>query len=66
MATGGMGDVLSGIAGALIAQGLAVEEAAQLGAVLHASAADLAVEKIGQRGLLATDIIPYVSQLLSE
>lgn len=66
MATGGMGDVLSGVLGALIAQGLSVEEAAQLGAVLHASAADLAVEKIGQRGLLATDIIPYVSQLLSE
>lgn len=66
MATGGMGDVLSGIAGALLAQGLSVEDAAQLGAVLHASAADLAVEKIGQRGLLATDIIPYVSQLLSE
>jgi len=66
MATGGMGDVLSGILGALIAQGLSVEEAAQLGAVLHASAADLAVEKIGQRGLIATDIIPYVSQLLSE
>lgn len=66
MATGGMGDVLSGILGALIAQGLSVEEAAQLGASLHASAADLAVEKVGQRGLLATDIIPYVSQLLSE
>lgn len=66
MATGGMGDVLSGILGALIAQGLSVEEAAQLGATLHASAADLAVEKTGQRGLLATDIIPYVSQLLSE
>lgn len=66
MATGGMGDVLSGILGALIAQGLSIEEAAQLGAVLHASAADLAAEKIGQRGLIATDIIPYVSQLLSE
>lgn len=66
MATGGMGDVLSGILGALIAQGLAVEDAAQLGAVLHASAADLAAEKIGQRGLMATDIIPCVAQLLSE
>jgi NAD(P)H-hydrate epimerase len=66
MATGGMGDVLSGIAGALMAQGLSVEAAAQLSAVLHASAADLAVEQIGQRGLIATDIIPYVSQLLSE
>ncbi len=66
MATGGMGDVLSGILGALIAQGMATEDAAQLGAVLHANAADLAAERIGQRGLLATDIIPYVSQLLSE
>jgi NAD(P)H-hydrate epimerase len=66
MATGGMGDVLSGILGALIAQGLTAEDAAQLGAVLHASAADLAAEKIGQRGLMATDIIPYVAQLLSE
>jgi ADP-dependent NAD(P)H-hydrate dehydratase / NAD(P)H-hydrate epimerase len=64
MATGGMGDVLSGILGALIAQGLSVEEAAQLGATLHAKAADLAAEKIGQRGLLATDIIPYVCELL--
>ena len=66
MATGGMGDVLSGILGALIAQGLSVEEAAQLGATLHASAADLAAEKIGQRGLLATDIVPYVCELLKE
>lgn len=66
MATGGMGDVLSGILGALIAQGVSIEEAAQLGAVLHARAADLAAEKIGQRGLIATDIIPYVTQLLSE
>jgi NAD(P)H-hydrate epimerase len=64
MATGGMGDVLSGILGALIAQGLSVEEAAQLGATLHANAADLAAEKVGQPGLLATDVIPYVSQLL--
>ena len=66
MATGGMGDVLSGILGALIAQGLTVTEAAQLGAVLHASAADLAAAEVGQRGLLATDIIPFVSKLLSE
>lgn len=66
MATGGMGDVLSGILGALLAQGLSVEEAARLGAVLHASAADLAAAKLGQRGLLATDIIPFVCELLSE
>lgn len=66
MATGGMGDVLSGILGALIAQGLSVENAARLGAVLHANAGDLAADELGQRGLLATDLIPYVCQLLSE
>jgi ADP-dependent NAD(P)H-hydrate dehydratase / NAD(P)H-hydrate epimerase len=66
MATGGMGDVLSGIAGALIAQGLSVENAARLSAVLHATAADLAADEMGQRGLLAMDIIPYVCQLLAD
>lgn len=66
MASGGMGDVLSGIVGGLMAQGLPVEQAARLGAALHATAADLAADEIGQRGLLATDLIPYVCQLLSD
>ncbi len=66
MASGGMGDVLSGILGSLIAQGLDVENAARLGAVLHANAADLAADEVGQRGLLATDLIPYLCQLLSD
>lgn len=66
MASGGMGDVLSGILGGLMAQGLGVEEAARLGAVLHANAADLAADEMGQRGLLATDLIPYLCQLLSD
>ena len=64
MATGGMGDVLSGILGALIAQSLSPAEAARLGAVIHACAADLAAEDVGQRSLLATDLIPYLGQLL--
>ncbi|MES2675187.1 MAG: NAD(P)H-hydrate dehydratase [Pseudomonadota bacterium] len=66
MASGGMGDVLSGILGSLLAQGLSVENAARLGAVLHANAADLAADEVGQRGLLATDLIPYLCQLLSD
>lgn len=64
MATGGMGDVLSGILGALIAQGLGQPDAARLGAVVHACAADLAAEDLGQRSLLATDLIPYLGELL--
>jgi NAD(P)H-hydrate epimerase len=66
MATGGMGDVLSGILGGLLAQGLSITESAQLGACLHAAAADLAADEVGQRSLLATDLIPYLCQLLSE
>lgn len=66
MATGGMGDVLAGILGGLIAQGLAVGDAARLGAVLHAVAADLAAADLGQRSLLATDLMPYLCQLLAE
>lgn len=64
MASGGMGDVLSGILGGLLAQGLAAPDAARLGAVVHACAADLAADDVGQRSLLATDLIPYLGQLL--
>lgn len=64
MASGGMGDVLSGILGGLMAQGLSAHDAARLGAVVHACAADLAAEDLGQRSVLATDLIPYLGQLL--
>ncbi|WP_039912674.1 bifunctional ADP-dependent NAD(P)H-hydrate dehydratase/NAD(P)H-hydrate epimerase [Cellvibrio mixtus] len=64
MATGGMGDVLSGILGGLVAQGLPVADAARLGAVVHACVADLAADEHGQRSLLATDLIPYLGELL--
>jgi hydroxyethylthiazole kinase-like uncharacterized protein yjeF len=64
MASGGMGDVLSGILGGLVAQGLSAHDATRLGAVVHACAADLAAEDLGQRSLLATDLIPYLGQLL--
>ena len=64
MATGGMGDVLCGILGGLVAQGLPIVDAARLGAVIHACAADLAAGEHGQRSLLATDLIPYLGELL--
>lgn len=57
MASGGMGDVLSGVIGGLIAQGLDQFEAAQTGVVVHAQAADTAAVKGGERGLLASDVI---------
>ena len=55
MATGGMGDVLAGLTGALVAQGLSLMEASTLGVVAHARAGDLAWERYGV-GLTATDV----------
>mgnify|MGYP000208563192 CR=1 FL=1 len=65
MASGGMGDVLSGILGGLIAQGLSKENALDLAVCLHARAADIAADENGQRGLLATDLIPIARLLLN-
>jgi len=57
MASGGMGDVLSGVLGGLIAQGLSLSEAAHLGVLMHSTAADRAAEEGGERGLLAMDVV---------
>lgn len=65
MATGGMGDILTGLIGALLAQGLKPDVAAQLGVCLHGVAGDMAAEDEGQRGILPTDLIPYVRELLN-
>jgi NAD(P)H-hydrate epimerase len=63
MASGGMGDVLSGVVGALLAQGLAPLEAAALGVCLNGAAADIAAEE-GERGLVASDLMPGLRALL--
>ncbi|MDZ7782990.1 MAG: NAD(P)H-hydrate dehydratase [Halioglobus sp.] len=63
MASGGMGDVLSGVLGALLAQGLAPLEAAALGVCLHGAAADRAAVD-GQRGLAASDLMPHLRAAL--
>ena len=61
MASGGMGDVLSGILGGLLAQGLPPAEAACLGVYLHGAAADR-VAADGEVGLLASDVIAGLRQ----
>ena len=63
MASGGMGDVLSGIVAAFLAQGWTPREAAELGVCLHAAAADSAALAGGERGLLAGDLMPELRQL---
>jgi NAD(P)H-hydrate epimerase len=64
MATAGLGDVLAGLVGALLAQGLPPFEAACLGVWLHASAGQMEGER--GRGLAASDLIPAIRQLLEE
>ena len=66
MASGGMGDVLSGILGALLAQGLSLSEAAELGVGLHSAAADRVAGESGQHGMLATDLIPHVHDVINQ
>lgn len=64
MATGGTGDVLTGVLGALLAQGVDVSEALPLGAHLHGLAGDLAATEVGQTSLIATDLIRKLSEAL--
>lgn len=56
MATAGAGDVLSGIIGGLLAQGLSPLDAATAGVYLHGAAGDYAAEELGETGLIAGDI----------
>lgn len=65
MATAGMGDVLSGIIGGILAQHFDLQQAAELGVCLHASAGDLAAKELGERGLIATDLMPYLHHLVN-
>jgi NAD(P)H-hydrate epimerase len=64
MATAGLGDVLAGLVGALLAQGMQAFDAACLAVWLHASAGEL--QGKNGRGLAASDLIPAIRQLLEE
>ncbi|MEL4244922.1 NAD(P)H-hydrate dehydratase [Shewanella xiamenensis] len=64
LASGGCGDVLSGIIGALMAQGMDNMQATVVGVVVHGCAADLAAVQ-GERGMLASDLMPFIRQLVN-
>jgi NAD(P)H-hydrate epimerase len=64
MASAGMGDVLTGIIAALLAQGLDPAMAAAAGVEIHASAGDLAAVR-GERGLLASDLLAELRALVN-
>lgn len=65
MATGGMGDVLTGIIAGLVAQKIPLSDAATLGVILHATAGDLVAQKRGERGMLATDLFTELRNLIN-
>ncbi len=64
MATGGMGDVLTGVIAGLAAQGLSLTDAAKMGVCLHAAAADKAAIS-GERGMLAGDVVNALRGLVN-
>lgn len=65
MATAGMGDVLSGVIGGMVAQGYPLKFAAEFGVCLHSKAADDCVDEGGEKGLLAADLMPFIRRLLN-
>ncbi len=66
MATGGSGDVLTGIITSLLAQGYAPTEAAMAGVFLHGLAGDIAAFKYGHEALIASDIIACIGEAFQQ
>jgi NAD(P)H-hydrate epimerase len=64
MASGGMGDVLSGIIGGLLVQGVSEEEASAMGVYLHGAAGDRLRSKRGERGIIASDLIDELPETI--
>ena len=66
MATGGSGDVLTGILTGLLAQGYTAKEATILGVYLHGLAGDIAAKAIGQESMIAGDLIDFLGQAFQQ
>ena len=66
LAAGGTGDVLTGIIGGLLAQGLTPYDAARLGGYLHGTAGDAARRAHGDAGIVASDLLPYLPTLIHD
>jgi len=66
MGSGGMGDVLTGAIGGFLAQGLAPLDATLLGVYLHGLAGDRAAARLGEPGLIASDLIAEIPPILKD
>lgn len=62
MATGGMGDVLTGLIAGLLSQGYLPEDAALIGVFIHGIAAELAMEEQSEESLLPTDLLSFLGK----
>ena len=66
MATGGSGDVLTGVIAGLLAQGLAAPQAARLGVYLHGLAGDAARERLGAYSVIARDLLDSIPDVMRQ
>jgi NAD(P)H-hydrate epimerase len=66
LASAGTGDVLSGAIAGLVAQGLSLFDAAALGVYLHAEAGEMVRGKLGDAGMVATDLLPVLPQVIKQ
>lgn len=66
MATGGSGDVLTGVIGSLAAQGLTPGDAARAGVFIHGKAGDIAAEHFSEYGMIASDIANCLPRVFKE
>ena len=66
LAAGGTGDVLTGIIGGLLAQGVAPYDAARLGGFLHGAAAEGARERYGDSGVVASDLLELIPPIMAD
>jgi len=64
MASGGMGDVLTGMIGGLVCQGFDILSSLQMAVYLHGKAGDEGAKEVGEKSLIATDIIEKIPALL--
>jgi NAD(P)H-hydrate epimerase len=66
MASGGTGDVLTGMVGAFLARGLAPDAALRAAVYLHGRAGDLAAARVGEEALVASDVIASLPDAIRE
>ena len=66
LAAGGTGDVLTGLIGGLLAQGLKPFDAARLGGFLHGRAGEIARSQMGDSGVVASDLLQHIPSLMAE